>query len=1737
MDDEGIDDMPDRTGIERGVITDVKGPVGNINRGPEGPQGPQDIVDRTNGDWFETSSREIQRLEDEILLLKLDGVPEETIKPLRDNLQKEKETIDYLNGERNPDSPIQIEKAKYSTEGIRNEDLTIVALIDKWADAKIHNDKTIDGDISDEILKRIMAENSFSSENKQAVLDRILKMLDSKINEINSKLTPETTNIEPKSTPDIKEKSDDITTTGSETQIEPEPDKTTTTNPDKAVETTLIDDDGMGVIESVDEKTEEEKSKGIDDYIKQLNANGLDLRTYKDVKNDTLITGDNQDFLKEGQVPGQLGFVNIEGSDETKEPEPVPVPPEPKPKPKPEDDGYVPDIAGDAGEPWHQGEGAKEPEEPEPEPTKNPEDDGYVPDIAGDAGEPWHQGEGAKEPEEPEPIPTPTEKTPEEKKVDEYEKTIKGGVGFVGQRFDAESIAHDVAMEMNTKKRGEGGRFHRFVYRLWQDGIASNIYHRKYTREAMKAIEKNGLHANENKSNSEVQQMVDATIEQFLADEKQETIHTATGEKREFLSADHELAKGSRDLIRRFCLPESNPDHIDAVKLQELRTLMLGDYKIAHPDDDMIDKTIEIDNLLSVAEAAKGLYESGKSADYVDKMLAEMRIAKGESRSLQRNEAHLNKVERTIEKLQHTRFGALVGPETIAITVSIAAGIAKVGSQSVLSAAARFIGLTGASAGVTSGIRKNMEMKVMRAANARDNEVGKVWDPNDRDNKLRKELDPSMYERRTAVDLTNSLQQARERAVSEPTRENIESLLAIQADIDARVSFSDTNKKGLITYSSMTDLGRERLTLDRTRAESRAVLEGLLTPDMRTQLGIEASANIHDITNSRSSEVSKTLYEDVEKKDKVFNKLKRKKVFKAVIIGTISGIVSGLVVQEAMAALNPHTSGLVEQLWHAKNIPDAKTGIQHESLLHGIFGEHTTTEHIKPNADFVKQMLGKTEINITSDSTIRQDPNGLFSIIDRDGVTRVSGLELDPSTGDLTPQSLELLSNAKHSLIDRSFDTIIEHKIPVSGSDEWLKTVDPNELTRIHHVDWWRNLKHIFDHNELKVWWGGQNNCGFNDEGFVFDASRMTSTGSWNDHFGTVNAAELIKKGAVKMLVYADRGDGVAFEFPVSTTGQGVIPYINKAAELFSIENGHAVNAGMVEFVTTTGIDSKTGVLGIIPLATHVGDKVASGWEIIKDSVHNAVYDIVSNGSDVIRENFTEVIPGIPFYKNERLGAAKSETGHVRGPEAGMYYGGMTLESAREWLKSRPYLLKPRYFTTSTEVGSDGRSREKRTWHEADGSPVVRSVDREKSTINEYLDRQRREIPEHVKKVENIASSMAPMSEKCRVSINVPAYMEGKNLRHWLEQFSHQVDKKGNPIDPETYELNIIINRAEGKTPDNSVEVVDKFIADYKASHGGVAPKVNYCDVIIDKNNANVGYARKIITDVTLLRSVNRPRQDGCLYIESEDADVVKADELTVANLIEKLDQEPHLDAVRGTQGRDMETLKKNDLLLLEQKMWNYFEMEAGLSDLRDPTNPNWSFNWNKIVTGGWNTAYSAEAYAAIDGYDSVVAGEDMAVGAKISMIRGDGNTPNVETVGEVLTFSDSSPRRFIEAIISGKGAYDNFGDTKVEERIRNMTTDQLLDKIKGLSRINEKDRNNIEKFETVFNNMYINCQRNSGGSPERAKRMARQILFLMGLKEKNGDYEIKDGKIIIKNWKRVKDVLDDNRKYSLLTI
>lgn len=1273
-------------------------------------------------------------------------------------------------------------------------------------------------------------------------------------------------------------------------------------------------------------------------------------------------------------------------------------------------------------------------------------------------------------------------------------------VAVVDQTHDVEAAAKDYAearLREESEAAREAGRIKGFWHRIWrgENGIATKYYFNKYVEEAKRRAEEEGLTTLYTDNVELRNAAMEATIAHFTS-EYDESIHEAAGERRQELAGDSPFGLAVKKLIENYVKGDSKDWSEEAFREAQSRIVrQLNQY--GDGDNLIGEGKVRIDNIWQIAQAVKESVNHGESLDNV---LQGMKIYTGESRSGVRTEAHQSKFDKKTERLQKSKIGSLVGPETISLGAAIAIGIFRVGRGSL----ARAIGATGVPGllgGVFAGMRENKRLKEERAIHAREVAQGQEFEDKGR----RAEIEKTRYETVAAKELIGSLEEFIDKEDLSP--EELQQCYESIVNAASRIYASDKLQADFISYSSVTEVESERLELDVAIARAKVKLKGRLgdLPEaLIVDLGIDKDGTVDDAIY-KSTDVLYSLMDDRSKKDEAFKKLKRRRVAMAAATGAVTGFTIGLASQEALAFFDSGYDGLLENALTGEGRGDRQT------LLAGIFhgeGYGYSSETIVSAGDYTSYDVGGSQgsINLPDNYQLAYNPDGTANIIDPNGSIFAENISFE-ADGSLSQASQELLQE-KGAIVE-DLSTVVssqESTVKDLGIDEYLGH-HQSELTNITRDFWYDNdTASVFDNNELGLHWGSQG-----DDGSIrLSISNMTDYGSYHG-LDSTSWSDEAQGGTLKFAVSAsiDTQDRV-FMVDIAPDGSIDIPPDSPVANLFSVDEYGQVefNGAYGEVVAIQDVDAD-GITHVAPLATMEGNNsistISTTVEVLTDK-NVPKFQITPPPIETI-VNTTQAVEGfggpavVLRRPLERLNKKED-------PFRYSYGSHRDLVQMRKWIAD---MGGPHTRKQIEDVSG------KKHWVEADGSPVMRSVEREREIIASYLNDEFSDNPEYERKVATVASSLGSMNNDCRVSVNIPAWMEEGNLSRLLNQYIDQVDNKGDSLDRSLFEINILVNRRKGTPEDKSVKVIENFIEEYTRRYDGVRPVVHYANVEMEPEEANIGFVRKLLTDAVLQRSLDRDNQLQPLYIESEDADLIEVDKRTVFNLISKLDKNPHLDAVHGIEGRMPSIIKDNALLLMRRNAWETFLFNVRQKRFRNPRNPNWNSFSNRVITGGWNSGYSAEAYAMIGGYEPARAGEDISIGERISMMRGDGDYPNLETIGSVPTRTESSPRRFIDEIANKKSAYEDFGDDGNEEAIRGV---QLSDAMKRIDEYADITEDNKPTFENEAQ-MYYDWARGSTFTLGDARDVARRIMRSVGYEE--GDYVFEGDKIHIINWDNVK--------------
>lgn len=389
-------------------------------------------------------------------------------------------------------------------------------------------------------------------------------------------------------------------------------------------------------------------------------------------------------------------------------------------------------------------------------------------------------------------------------------------------------------------------------------------------------------------------------------------------------------------------------------------------------------------------------------------------------------------------------------------------------------------------------------------------------------------------------------------------------------------------------------------------------------------------------------------------------------------------------------------------------------------------------------------------------------------------------------------------------------------------------------------------------------------------------------------------------------------------------------------------------------------------------------------------------------------------------------------------------------------------------------------------------------------------------MPDYVEQVKADSNRLPEMHEKCRVSVCVPAHLEEKNIEKLLNGYLDQRNEDGTPLDPDTFEINIIVNRQVGIAPDRTVQVIEAFQRKHPNMHINIVdkvfPKTNPEDLKRGIRVASVGTARKYIGDVTLLRSRKTDRKVP-LYILTEDADEEFIGPYNISKAITKLDKEPYLDALRGVIDMPAESYMQNDFLLFARRLQDFIEISARNSKYNAP------WTWQGIRTGGQDTVFTAEAYSLAGGTPfGSTQGEDLAVG---NMIRNKRNT--LGTIASVNNLTVSDPRRMLfnimerGTITTAYGGGKSEGGNFVSDDVRSFDWQKIIDQVPG-KKLTEANKVLFEKEAGRFAHLALsifiwnafNSQPSTSEVNEAINKgiaLFERAMFFMGFKK--DDYNL----------------------------
>jgi len=1309
------------------------------------------------------------------------------------------------------------------------------------------------------------------------------------------------------------------------------------------------------------------------------------------------------------------------------------------------------------------------------------------------------------------PEETPTESREEGPKK---EKVVFANVSAM-----IEAAAWDAAnakmTEGKEKLGGAKGFFNKIKNigkRLWKYNWAYETYRRNEYEKAKKRIYRdykegrididklNILAAEDETSRQEKHHEAMGAMFDRFASEYDEAVEGEAGEEKKKIE-DESIKREIRELIRDYA-----EGSISEGDLARKHNEILG--KVAGPD---VDVKLEVDNLLEIAERIKRLDGHNRAREALE---LDLEIIRGRARGGIKTEAGLGRLDRIIDKMKKMRGLSWINETTLAVGATAVYCIGRAISKRFAYSKAANIALFGGTAalsGAYAGILENKRVKEERAQHARERAKGKTFAPEAR---RRQEMEKFRYETAEAKTILQELQNNYDvyeikgkRKLKDLSGEELGQALGNLADLEARLSLSNAHKIDLIQYSAPAEVETERTKLLLLRSRIKADLEGKYPAGFKIK---GKNQNLDDLVNISKAELTqgKDEAEGISKKDDEFDKMKAKRVAKRVAQAAVTGLILGATFQEIQAAMDDNTQSLLE------GILDKNTDAGHQTALEGLRDWITPQKGEGAAQELSKIMIAGHEVQVGLPKGAElKDPNG-------DGVYSLFYHNKELCDKVSFDEKGNLTNEARAALASRGVH--ITETLPEGGAKEALAGVSTPEgrmtfvekyselFKKITHEMWYDNNtpKPIFDHNELRLDWGGENGLGINENGdYVYSIQRMTADGSWHKEF-SVDAHEAAGRGGLSLLLSASH-DTEQYVIPIKIDQDfnAIIPKDSEAARMLFTQDAKGQADYLGDHAEVSQMMGKTNTEGaewIRVLATDSGKNAPVIPEPV-EPVPIPIFEIPPQ---------TDLPPVIPILGRKPMEKMARQEKPIIPLYPYPYYGSGSAENILREFESRGIKTDP-YIVEMQD--------RKRVLKKENGEKIERIIERENKHIQDYLESL---SPEHRKELEELDSGLPPMEKECRIAIIIPARFEGKNLSNLLDQYTKQVDADGNELNPNLFEVNVIINKKNSEQWDESMDIVQ----DWKRKNPNI--KVNVIQKSFDDDKGCVGIARKYITDLSLLRSLKRKEQDGSLYIESEDADLFSIDKRTVSKLIRDFDHSPEIDVLRGVQDRQPEILMENDLLFFQRRLSDF--MEAFLRDrkYRPESNPESDFVWHRVVSGGWNTAYTAEAYSQIGGYnEKMVIGEDMDIGQKISVLRGKKDAgsgdfiPNTWTARASGLRANSSPRRFIDALKRKISPYEDFEN----QSLKGKTLDELMESIKNYEKASDsqtKDYQDTINFAADF--VKATFKNNKQGW----QRVMKRALSAMGLRDQK-DYVFRETNIELdsEGMKTIIKKLDDYKQ------
>ncbi len=523
---------------------------------------------------------------------------------------------------------------------------------------------------------------------------------------------------------------------------------------------------------------------------------------------------------------------------------------------------------------------------------KDPDDKGNKLDILTVVGDKNPDPNGAEgQPKTQEELQKEKEEIEERIKAIEDEQAELAASGLIAVNVDVsrdrDAEATNQANRAFKAKIGKSGTFKK----IWMNYF-EKYYKTKYKKEILEGgVDIDGEHFGiediiEGNTGAGINRVV-----RSVAENEMDYIHNAAGEK--LTKADEATTEAVRKAIMEYA--NARGDNAD----QKLFTAKLKEQIAKLKQEGNFDNPDFANNYFQVAENAIKIKELMRGEAAMEKVLEKFAVYNATINESNRTVADRDVWDRAIDKWENSKLSRIISPETVAVATSVVSLLAKSGASMAAKIALPVGGIlvSGGLAGVrerrrVTNDREDMMRNLENGAEYNDDPAKAETRAARKRAKYEAKIAGTTYDIKPAKELTSDLIKALE---SNDEGKIVEAYAAARV----RTDFSDSERKGLISYSAESKRGGERLALDSAMIEAKRRIN---TPDNK--------AKIEELSKAVLSKIS----EDVSENDADFKRVRAglaaKKALKTVVIGAATFVIS----QEAIAALSDKQVGILEKL-------------------------------------------------------------------------------------------------------------------------------------------------------------------------------------------------------------------------------------------------------------------------------------------------------------------------------------------------------------------------------------------------------------------------------------------------------------------------------------------------------------------------------------------------------------------------------------------------------------------------------------------------------------------------------------------------------------------------------------------------------------------------------------------------------------------------------------------------------